>query len=75
MEINRAWIKSLDINYPLKTYYKAIKKNLQIVLNSERIPSRQYPKWSENLFKTFTSVAKLVPEMNFIYMDLGLDEA
>lgn len=27
-EINRTWIKGLDTNYPLKTYYKHIKKNL-----------------------------------------------
>lgn len=57
VEINRNWIKALDVNYPLKTYYKNIKKNLQIVLGSERIPSRQYPKWSENLYVTFKKVA------------------
>ena len=39
-EINRNWIKALDINYPLKTYYKHLKNSLQILLGSERIPSR-----------------------------------
>ena len=32
VEINRIWIKGLDVNYPLKTYYKYIKKNLLILM-------------------------------------------
>ena len=51
--INMNWIKALDCNYPLKTYYKHVKKNLQIVIGSERIPAKKYPKWSENLYSTF----------------------
>lgn len=56
-EINNNWIKALDRNYPLKTYYKALKKNLLILLDSERIDSRTYPTWSENLFETFHNLA------------------
>lgn len=52
-EINIKWIKGLSVNYPLNTYYKQIKKCIQILLGSERVPTRQYPKWSENLYKTF----------------------
>lgn len=63
------------MNYPLKTYYKHIKKNLQIVLGSERIPTRKYPKWSENLYITFKKLTAVVPEINFIYQNLGLDES
>ena len=73
-EINRTWIKGLDANYPLKTYYKHIKKNLQIVIGSERIPTRKYPKWSENLYATFKRLTAAVPEMLFVYQNLGLDE-
>ena len=67
IEINRTWIKGLDVNYPLKTYYKHIKKNLQIVLGSERIPTRKYPKWSENLYSTFKRLTAAVPEILFVY--------
>ena len=74
-EINRNWIKALDINYPLKTYYKHLKNSLQILLGSERIPSRQYPSWSENLFKTFKRLSDAHPEIQCIYMNLNIDEA
>lgn len=75
IEISRNWIKALGCNYPLKTYYKHMKKNLLIVLGSERIHSKHYPKWSENLFHTFCKVKKLVPEMQYLFQDLGLDES
>lgn len=44
--INRTWIKALNANYPCFTYYKSLKKNILIILNSERIETRKYPKWS-----------------------------
>ena len=64
----------MDICYPLKTYYKHLKKNILIVLNSERISSRKYPKWSENLYETFKKLSAAVPEIMFAYQMLGLDE-
>ena len=72
-EIDRTWIKGLGVNYPLKTYYKNLKKNLQIILNSERIPTRAYPKWSDNLFQTFKKLSSTVPEIQFVFQNLGLD--
>jgi len=72
--IDRAWIKQCDRNYPSWTYYKNLKKNLLIMLNSERISSRKYPKWSENLFETFIKLNVVIPELNFLFQDLGLSE-
>ena len=72
--IDRTWIKALDRNYPCWTYYKCLKKDLLIILNSERIATRKYPKWSENLFETFTKLNTVVPEINFLFQDLGLTE-
>ncbi len=71
-EINNAWIKQLDRNYPLKTYYKALKKNILILLASERICSRKYPEWSEDLYNTITQVAEYVPEIKSVIIDLGI---
>lgn len=61
IEIDRNWIKNLGMNYPLKTYYKHLKRAIQIILGSERIPTRQYPKWSENLYRTFLKLNDCVP--------------
>lgn len=72
--MNRTWIKGLSVNYLLNTYYKTLKKNLQIMLGSERIPTRQYPKWSDNLYQTFKKLSPAVPEINFVYSELDLNE-
>ena len=73
-EVNKHWIKALNCNYPCYTYYKNLKKNLLIILNSERIATRKYPKWSENLFDTFMKLASCVPEISFIFQELGLNQ-
>lgn len=71
--INRQWIKSLDCNYPLRVYYKNFKKNLLIILGSERISSRRYPAWSNNLYLTFQKLTACVHEIYFVYQNCGLD--
>ena len=44
--IDKAWIKSLNINYPLHSYYKFLKRSISIVLGSHRIATHAYPDWS-----------------------------
>jgi len=44
------------------------------VLGSERITTRNYPKWSQNLFKTFVKLTDCVPNIKFVYTNLNLDE-
>jgi len=73
-KIDRVWIKDMDRNYPCWTYYKTLKKNLLIILNSERIATRKYPKWSEDLFSTFSKLTNCVPEINYLYQELGLNQ-
>lgn len=71
--IDRTYIKALvGCNHPLQTYYKSLKNNLLIIFNSERIASRKYPKWSENLFDTFTKLNTCVPELHFVFQECGL---
>ena len=72
--IDRSWIKKLNINYPCWTYYKTLKKNLLIILQSERIETRKYPKWSENLFSTFSKLKSCVPEIYCVFHEHSLNE-
>ena len=67
-------MEGLSVNYPLYTYYKNLKTNFKIILGSDKIPDKEYPKWSENVSETFTELTKAVPEMMLVYQDLGLDE-
>lgn len=67
LAIDQAWIDGLSVNYPLYTYYKNLKTNFKIILGSDKIPEKMYPKWSENVSETFTELTKAVPEMNLVY--------
>ena len=73
--IDKAWIKGLSVNFPLKTYYQTLKVNIKVLLRDTNLPSTSYPEWSENLFETFKELTKAVPEMHMVYYDLGLNES
>jgi len=67
--INREFIRQLEINQPLKCYYKTLKHALQIYLGYEKQRDVSKHNWAELQHKRLEKVTKCVREVNFIYED------
>ena len=63
------------MNWPLECYYKAIKSSIQVILASDKIRNRELPPWfSDGCFITYRKLTKIIPEVLFVYQNLGLTE-
>jgi len=73
--IDHLWIKGIKTNWPLECYYKSVKSTIQVILASDKIKNKELPPWySEGCFTTFRKLTKIIPEMLFVYQNLGLSE-
>ena len=48
---------------------------MQVILASDKIKTKELPPWfAEGCFTTFRKLTKIIPEMLFVYQNLGLSE-
>ena len=63
------------MNWPLKCYFRTLKRSILVTLGADKIPSREVPKWRKEVFQTFRKLTQIVPEINYVYTELGLSES
>ena len=73
--IDETFMTQLSQNWPLKCYYKTLKRSIQVTLGSEKVPSKLVPKWRKEVYTTFRKLTSIVAEMNYVYQSLGLSES
>lgn len=48
--IDDAFIKQLSLNWPLKCYFRTLKRSILVTLGADKIPSKEVPKWRKEVF-------------------------
>ena len=46
-----------------------------MTLGADRVPPKLVPKWRKEVFQTFMKLTRIVPEINYVYTELGLSES
>ena len=74
-EIDVQFMANIKICWPLERYYKSVKRSIQVILASDRIQNKELPPWySDGCFMTYRKLTQIIPEILFVYQNLGLNE-
>ena len=74
-EIDTQFMANIKICWPLERYYKSVKRSIQVILASDRIQNKELPPWySDGCSMTYRKLTQIIPEIQFVYLNLGLNE-
>ena len=74
-EIDATFMANIKMCWPLERYYKSVKRSIQVILASDRIQNKELPPWfSDGCYMTYRKLTQIIPEILFVYQNLGLSE-
>ena len=66
---------NIKMCWPLERYYKSVKRSIQVILASDRIKNKELPPWfDDGCYVTYRKLTQIIPEILFVYQNLGLSE-